>query len=784
MRFLLALLLASVALAQDAAPKRFLVELVGTPAIKAQNIGARRAAIRREQTTVEAALTARRLLVVARVNTVANVLVVQADDALQLGGIPGIRRVEPVVRFEPLLIKALPLHRVPQAWDATGGIANAGKGIKIGILDTGIDMTHPGFAAGDMTAPDGFPQANSDDNLALTNGKVIVARSFDGWPVTDIEGHGTGVAMAAAGVQHESPLGTISGVAPAAWLGVYRVSDLNDFGIYSDIVLQALDWVVQDGMDVINMSFGAVGRFGASGTIYGDAVRNVVDQGIVVVRAAGNTAGPMTVDDTASQERVIAVGSNNSPGSDTTEVAPSVGPTLDGAPSSQVTQHEPISGPMLDITIFDPTGWACDPALFPAESLKGIIPLIERGECDFETKLANVRAAGAPAAVVYNIDDPEYGDPEDLISMIVDNPDEIPGVFLKRSDGLQLKDAIAQNEDFQVVLRFPYSPDAPITISSFSSQGPSVELLIKPDLVATGAPIYTAAVKQDYDEKRCPVCDPSGYISTQGTSFSAPLVAGAAAILKGAHPGLSVDDYRSLLIDSASPFVLSDGATAAVNSAGAGWLNVKNAVTSTIAASPVSLSFGSGGGTIDLTKEVTLKNLGETAATYALTLESANSIQPGLSTHQLTVEPGATATFQVALTDGAAEPGAYQGFIVATDTETGVRARIPYWYAVEDSRASSMIILDMVPYTPPVPNGTDWIFLRVHDAAGLAMSTTPPVVVPVTGGGAVAQISSGADTYPGSWLIQLTMGPNPGINTFRLEVGDFSRTFAILVPAP
>lgn len=780
MRYLFALLLATAAFAQDAAPGRFLVELNGAPAVRAFDRGARRAAIRSEQDTVEAALRARRAVVTGRVSTVANVLVVQARDAAQLAGVPGVKRIEPVMRFEPFLMKALPLHHVPEAWDLAGGIQNAGKGIRIGILDSGIDSSHPGFAPGDMTAPEGFPQADSEDNLALTNGKVIVARSFDGWSAVDIEGHGTAVAMTAAGVQHESPLGTISGVAPAAWLGVYRVSDLSDGYIYADYVLEALDWVLQDGMDVINMSFGSPGVYGASHTIYGDAVRNVIDQGVLIVRAAGNTAGPMTVDDTASQERVIAVGSNKSPVSDTTEVAPSVGATLEGIPSSQVTEHEAVSGPMVDITAFDPSGWACDGSLFPPESLTGIIPLIERGDCDFETKLANVRAAGAPAAVVYNIDDPEYGDPEELISMIVDNPDEIPAVFLKRSDGLQLKNAIAGNEDFQVVLRFPFSASEPNSLSSFSSRGPSVELLIKPDLVATGEPIYTAAVTDEYDPSTCPVCDPSGYISTQGTSFSSPLVAGAAAVLKAARPGLTVDDYRSLLIDSASPFHLQNGTTAPVNSAGAGFLNVKNAVSSTIAASPVSLSFGSGGGTIDLNKEVTLKNLGANTATFALAVESSDAIQPALSATELTIEPGATATFQAMLTNGAAEPGAYQGFLTATDAETGSTARIPYWYAAQGSPAAALGIIRQIPDTPEA-NGDLWLYIRVNDAAGLTLGDTEPVIVPVTGGMKLDGFWPSSDTYPGSWLIHMKLGPNPGIQTFRLQIGDVSWTLPFAV---
>lgn len=126
-------------------------------------------------------------------------------------------------------------------------------------------------------------------------------------------------------------------------------------------------------------------------------------------------------------------------------------------------------------------------------------------------------------------------------------------------------------------MRFPGG--TPTSLASFSSQGPSVgDLAIKPDLVATGTAFYTAAVYAPAGS--CSLCDPSGYVSVQGTSFSAPLTAGAAAVLKAARPGLASDDYRSLLINSTSPMILTNGSTANVMAAGSGILNLKNALSS------------------------------------------------------------------------------------------------------------------------------------------------------------------------------------------------------------
>src|SRR6185295_12480813 len=132
--------------------------------------------------------------------------------------------------FKPLLDHALPLHHVPEAWNLVG-IDNAGVGMKIAIIDTGIDMDHAGFHDPSLSIPDGFPRANTEDDLAFTNHKVIVARSYaslfgsfepDASP-RDHVGHGTALAMAAAGVLNAGPLAAISGVAPKAYLGSYKV---------------------------------------------------------------------------------------------------------------------------------------------------------------------------------------------------------------------------------------------------------------------------------------------------------------------------------------------------------------------------------------------------------------------------------------------------------------------------------------------------------------------------------------------------------------------------------
>ena len=227
----------------------------------------RRLQVREAQRPVRARLEAAEAEILGSVDTVANAFLVRISDdkAAALASIPGVLRVHRVRMFKPVLDRALPLHHVPEAWQQVG-IDNAGAGMKIAIIDTGIDAEHAGFQDPALPPVDGFPRANTDADLAFTNRKVIVARSYadlfaaidpDASPRDHI-GHGTATAMAAAGVSNTGPLAMISGVAPKAYLGSYKVfgsPGVND-GATDAAILKAIDDAVADGMDVISMSLG------------------------------------------------------------------------------------------------------------------------------------------------------------------------------------------------------------------------------------------------------------------------------------------------------------------------------------------------------------------------------------------------------------------------------------------------------------------------------------------------------------------------------------------------
>ena len=153
-------------------PDHFIVELEGAPA--ARN-AARRATVRQQQLEARRAVEQQGARVLLSVDTVANALVVHMprSGAQRLAAMRGVVRVHPVLEYELLLDRALPLQRVPDAWTAIGGETNAGAGVKIAIIDTGIDPAHPGFQEPALALPAGFPRGRKE----YTNNKIIVARS-------------------------------------------------------------------------------------------------------------------------------------------------------------------------------------------------------------------------------------------------------------------------------------------------------------------------------------------------------------------------------------------------------------------------------------------------------------------------------------------------------------------------------------------------------------------------------------------------------------------------------
>ncbi len=786
---------ASVALAQ-LVPGHYVVELSGAPLggevrTKGRDgLRDRVAAIRSDQARVRALIEQRNGKMLSSLDSLMNALIVKIGDAdaSALSALPGVKRVYPVYQYKMDLDHALPIHHVPEAWALIGGKDKAGAGVRIAILDTGVSPNHPAFHDPTLKPPPGFPQASKPDNLAFTNNKIIVARSYeDIYQETDPDdaqdrmGHGTETAMCAAGVTNTGPYATITGVAPKAWIGGYKIVPGNSGNASGDVILKAMDDALADGMDVINLSFGAPGAFPeAPDYLPAVAVDRLQQFGIVMVVSAGN-GGPNlnTMGNYASQTSVISVGAVQSDRAFNGSVS-----IAGAAPLQALSSSGPVPGPMtttvFDVSSVDPTGLLCSTPL-PAGSASGQIALIMRGTCTFEQKVNNAAAGGAVAVII-------YVQPNQTAIHPSIGAATLPTVLLGNSDGVALMAAVDSTPSTTVTVTFDgvAYPEDPRVLASFTSRGPNYDYRIKPDLVAVGTDVYMATQSLDPTGQ---LYSQSGYIVANGTSFSSPLTAGAVAVLRGARPGLTVDQYRSLIINSATPITRPDGQIERVQQAGVGVLTLDAALQSTIAAYPTSLTYllGSGtlgGATTGDVDQLTLTNVGKTADVFHISTIPFDTA-PGLqfstvlgddnpvSTLDIPIGPGQSKTIYAYWTTDTPLPvGEYQGDILVEGANGD--ALVPYWYGVPSGAPQSVTFMNSLPASATAGTTVD-LFVRVTDLIGYAITDNPHLgfqSLVSAGGGAIAL--SPTLYFPNVRLITLRLGPKAVDNTYAFSFGSLA----------
>jgi subtilisin family serine protease len=644
------------------------------------------------------------LRVITELRLLVNAISIEAPgtDLVAIATLPGVKRVQLVREYHATLNRSVSLINAPAAWTKVGGSGAAGQGIKIAILDTGIDKNNPLFADAGFTAPAGFPKGNT----SFTNNKVIAAKAFlldsSATPL-DENGHGTNVAGIAAGdFNTTSPLGAISGVAPRAFLGNYRVLNSSGTG-RDDLIIQGLQTAQQDGFDIANLSLGAeaVSVMG----VLDQAVENAVAAGMIVVVAAGNSgANEQTIQSPGIAPSAITVASSTNshvvgPIVTVSGSVPAnlmnIGATVGqgGAPSSALTT---TVGPAVyaDVNALDGNNRGCN--ALPAGSLSGKIALIERGICTFIVKNDNASAAGAIATIVYNKDISEGSDGgETLITMLLDDTVQIPSVFVRRSNGLAMRDWLNTHAGAQVsIAPFGESDISADVISTFSSRGPSSLLQLKPDLAAPGEQVYSGAITAS---NPAGVSDPSGFVAVSGTSQATPHVAGAAALLKQLHPTWTPLQIKSALISSANNAVFTDN-TKTVNAGllatGSGRVDLSLGSSVKATFSPASLSFGliAAGSHASINLQVTNQSGGADTFTIGvqdLSPGSGVTVSPGINSVSPAAGQFSTVTINLNAASNATV-GDHTGYILFTDQSSQL-LRVPYWVRTSASTSVQFV---------------------------------------------------------------------------------------------
>ncbi|MGA2770593.1 MAG: S8 family serine peptidase [Bryobacteraceae bacterium] len=837
--------------------------------------------IEAKQRKVIADLASRNIPVTGSDATLVNAIFVIAPASRldELKSIPGVAAVRPMRRFQPSLNRATQLMNAPLAWNALGGAANAGKGIKIAILDSGIDQTHPAFQDSTLTMPAGFPLCSgSADACSYTSNKVIVARSYvrqlagfsskdpvnlpddtsvpplpaystpDDYSPRDHLGHGSAVASSAAANTNTGTV-TFTGMAPKAWLGSYKIAGspgVND-GPTDDVMILAVRDALKDGMDIASLSWGAPALTGAldTGAVCGNPAGQPCDpvaaayeaaakSGLVITVAAGNFGEDAyeyyngnypyfdSIISPATAPSVIGVGASIN----SHVLTPGVSVNAANAPAnlkgiaaqiSNATFYPSSSGanqaPLIDVTQLGNNGLAC--TALPANSLNGAYALIERGTCNFSVKASNAELAGATGVIFYMADSS---------AAIIPSVGQFTGpvVMISNSAGVALKGYIDANPGQVVtidtagtetdlatyVAQMGLAPAAANQLASYSSFGPTPDGAIKPDLVAVagfdGSIAYSAGLylaAQNYDPNGM-LYSTNRYAAADGTSFATPIVAGAAALVKQAHPNYTSGQIKSALANHAAQDTTTDdfGDVMNVLGVGAGRLDAGAATNATVTAEPATVSFGIvKSGALPITRPITITNQGTTAVTLAVAAAQASpatsTAAVGVDKPSLTLGPAgsstAAATLNAILSGSAPGAGAYSGAI--TLTGSGVSLRLPYLFLVGNNSATGGNVVPVMGTLQGTPG---------EDGGPIGIQLTDPYGVPVTGASVTFSVSPrGAVTFQsvpgepacspnqsttvtacatdnyGFAYVEVIMGPQTGVPTVTAVAAGISLQF-------
>lgn len=619
---------------------------------------------------------------------------VAAKDVTTLAQLPGVQALYLASDYvRPLPQAEIDLQQlenvraeVLSAWQLTGvdvakgDLGLTGRGVRVGIIDDGLDLDHPEFA-GRVVASfdfvgDGWDPSSPETAPFNPDNDVDITCPVNG-------NHGTHVAGIA--------VGRTVGVAPEAEIGVYKIGDCNDIDSTSfDATIAALERAVEDDMDIVNISSGYVYTWPA-----GIADR-AANEGLIIISSAGNTPTLYAIGTPAADAGIISVASY-----DNTRVPFVIARRQDGEPvfyevAQGFADVEPRG--VLDDVVYVGRGCKSDP--YQGDP-NGSTALIIRGGCTFNEKFQRALDEGAQGVIVYN----NIPGDAPMVMGAVEPRDDAFAVMISFADGEAIRQALAAREDvsleFAGELLVPEQPTGG-RLSSFSSYGLTPDLQLKPDIGAPGRAIYSA-VPLTEDQPA------TNFAVLSGTSMASSHVAGAVALLLESRRarGLSTspEQVRTLLQNTAIPSewsrcddtgvdgVCDQGYADPTHRQGAGLLNLPAAINAVTTAVPAKLSLGeSQQGSVTETITVTNSSnvprnydlsalTGVVATDHVLDFWLPETTNVTFDRPTVTVEANSSATFTVTITapDDVPDGTIYGGFLeLSPQTSDSNMVRIPF----------------------------------------------------------------------------------------------------------
>lgn len=659
----------------DESTNLWFVELASPPAIE----GTRLTTLRKEKDTFRANARHVNLKYTERYafDTLWNGLSIQIEsgELARLARLPGVKALYPVATValpasqaagDPDLATALAMTGADVAQSELG---YTGAGIRVAVMDTGIDYHHPdlgGCFGEGCRVETGWDFVGDAFNANPTSPGYNPNPAPDPDP-DDCQGHGTHVA----GIIGAS--GAITGVAPGVTFGAYRVFGC-DGSTTADIMIAAMELALADDMDILNMSIGSAFQWPQYPTA--QASDRLVNAGMVVVASIGNSgaSGVYSAGAPGVGSKVIGVASfDNSHINARSFIVNPSGHQVAYLPLS-TTPDPPTSG-TTPVIVFVGRGCNADPYLADPN---GKVALIERGACTFNEKYQRAADAGAVGVVIHN-NVPGLFAGGGVISR------GIFGVGISQADGLHIRSLTSPTLTWTDQRINAPNPNGGL-ISSFSSYGLAPDLSLKPDIGAPGG-----LIRSTYPLEK------GAYAILSGTSMSSPHVAGSAALLLQAHPRTPSQVMRSILQNSADPRPWWGnpglGFLDNVHRQGAGMVDIDDAILATTKIEPGKLSLGESEAG-PAVRTLTIENNGASAVTYDLSHAPAlstggSTFSPGFftgfasvsfSSSSVTVPASGTATVDVTITAHPLLPdrSQYGGYIVFTPQGGGQTYHVPY----------------------------------------------------------------------------------------------------------
>ena len=579
--------------------------------------------------------------VLGRTDRASNVVALRIDASKikELARDPAVVAISPVVDYQLALSETVPYI----GGTAVQRAGFKGAGIKVGVVDSGIDYTHkefggPGTIAAYQAA---YGTATTDPKNTTRDGLFPTARVVGGydfigesWPGTDpnnpeaekpdpdpidFEGHGTHVA---------DIIGGTKGVAPKVKLYALKVCSAVDTACSGVGLLQAVDWAVdpnhngntRDHLDILNMSLGS-----DYGSAFIDDLSLAVDRasrvGVLTVAASGNGGDKPYISGTpAAAKSALSVAQTQVPSALAFPLVVASPPAIAGTyPNTATLDWAPLgSGFVGDVAY---VGRGCPAGTVdgqPGEDTylanpSGKVALIDRGDCNISDKVSRAAHAGAVAVLIGLV---SPGDPP---SFSIGGGDLfVPSLVITQNLSQSIKDNIAAPVHVSVsnAVTIPLKGG----IVGSSSRGPSIDLnLIKPEIGAPGASVSAIAGSG------------TGSEAFGGTSGATPMVTGSAALLFDAYPRRTVAEIKSLLMNTAETKIYNNlantpGYLAPITRIGGGEVRVDRALRSPAAAwdrfaNTGDLSFGfvdASKPVTTLTKWVRIKNYSNKTLRYAI----------------------------------------------------------------------------------------------------------------------------------------------------------------------